>query len=670
MKKRLLFVAFLMLQLIQIKAQSLINAPDTVCIRQPIQLTSNAAASSYFWGFCSGYLMQNPVQSNLGVMPSFNQPTAIDVAKDGANYYGFVANSGTGELVRLDYGNSLANTPTVVNFGTINNTIPLFTTKLNLIKDADGNWFMFACGGSNNTNSSIARIDFGKSLSNNPNVVNFGDFGGELNSPRGIFVQEQNGNYIGYVANNVDNKLLKLNFGPNISFTPVLTNLGTTFALDNASDMALVKENGEWFAFATNQTSNKLVRLDFGTDLNVNPVANDLGDLGGKLFGPTSISISKDCGSIHLMITNGVSNNVTMADISDIKGAYTARILLGTGAMAIPSSISRIIRDRNDVYVFVTNVFDNTLTRLVFSSCTSSNIASATTALPPVFQYSTPGTFNLYLAINEGLPTMQVECRQIVVLPMPQMTFHNDTTICQGDTLKLFMQAYGSLSQTWYPNYNISDTANFAVKVWPEFSTNYHVVLPYTNGCIVDTPVKVTVSKIKADAGADRVLFDGASTLLGGPMTTVSDSVTLFTYNWFPDQNLTANNIPNPVASPTTDFTYYLEVRNSFGCYDIDTVIVGVNCNSINLPNAFLPESKNSNTNTFGVLNNQIVKLNYFIIFDRWGKKMFETTDLTKGWNGVVDGNPAPVGVYIWEADGFCAQGKRIKRSGNVTLIR
>jgi gliding motility-associated-like protein len=69
-------------------------------------------------------------------------------------------------------------------------------------------------------------------------------------------------------------------------------------------------------------------------------------------------------------------------------------------------------------------------------------------------------------------------------------------------------------------------------------------------------------------------------------------------------------------------------------------------------------------------LNTQIVKLNYFVVFDRWGKKMFETSDISKGWDGNIDGNPAPVGVYIWEADGFCLSGKRFTRSGNVTLLR
>jgi gliding motility-associated-like protein len=285
-----------------------------------------------------------------------------------------------------------------------------------------------------------------------------------------------------------------------------------------------------------------------------------------------------------------------------------------------------------------------------------------------VYSYSQPGTYNVYLAINEGLPTMQVQCKQIVVLPIPPLDMSQDTIICQGDTLTLSIRSQTGLSFTWRPEYNLGPKADsFDVRVWPDFATDYRVTVPYANGCIVDTGVYVDVSKNKADAGPDRLLGDGAKTILGGPMTTESGE---HTYTWLPGQFISDISIPNPVVNPPYDYTYYLEVRNSFGCYDIDTVVVRVTCNDLNLPNAFSPESSNPASNRFGVLNRQVVKLNYLKVFDRWGKLVFETTDVTRQWDGKVNGEPAPFGVYVWEADGFCLENKRFKRSGNVTLIR
>lgn len=678
MRKCLLVVMLLLVsQLNYTKAQGLFNAPDTVCERQPIQLTSNVNASSYYWGFCSGFLFSQPVGNNLGTMPDLSTPGAMEIAKDGINYYGFVGNIGTNELVRFDFGTSLSNTPTVTNLGTLNNTMPDGPTKLFITNDG-GNWFMFATGGSTQATSSIARIDFGNSLANLPNSVNFGNIDNVLAGPRGIFVQKEGTDYIGYVVNNVDDHLIRLDFGSNISFTPVATDLLNNFLLSNPTDIAPVLDtNGDWYLFVTNQTSSTITKIFLGNSLMNVGVPTDIGDAGGKLFGPTGITFVRDCGFMHFFVTNGVSSDFIRIDMPDLNGPYTGTTpFTGVGSLALPSSITHIIRDGDNLYAFITNAFGNSVSRIDFPQCTTTNIASSMAAVPPPYAYYKPGTYNVYFVINEGLPNMQVECKQIEVLKTPPMSFHNDTTICQGDTITLFIQAFGAMSFTWYPDYNIShtfDSLGTPVKVWPEYTLDYHVVLPYANGCIVDTPVTVAVSKNKADAGPDRTIYDGAKTALGGPMTSVETPQAgdpEYTYTWIPNQFISSTTAQNPVASPPFDFTYYLEVRNDFGCYDIDTVVIRVTCNDLNLPNAFAPESGNPASNRFGVLNKQIVKLNYLRVFDRWGKLVFETDDLTGQWDGTVNNEPAPLGVYVWEADGFCIEGQRFKRSGNVTLIR
>ena len=669
MRKCLLFVALLIVsQLNYIKAQSLFGAPDTICIRQPVVLTDSVVASSYYWGFCSGYLANTPVGSNLGPISDFNIPGSIEIVKEGENYYGFVANTGSNEFVRLEFGNSLANVPTTTNFGTLNNTMPQGVVKLFLTKDSTTNdWFMFATGGTDVLTSSITRIDFGKSVGNVPNSVNFGNLGGLLNAPRGFLVYKEDTSYIGYVANGADDKLLRLRFGSNISQTPTVTDLGALFNLDEPSDMVAVQDTSNWYIFVTNRANSSLVRLDFGASLLNFPLPDNLGAIGGVLDQPNSITYIADCDGQHFFVANGLTDDVARVDIASITGPYSGVKYPGIGGIQTPMGISRVIRETDNLYAFVTNTLDNSLTKLSFPQCTTSSVISSTSSNPPVYRYETPGTYNVYLAINEGLPNMKVECKQIVVLPYPDLILSNDTIICQADTIEFFLQAFGAQSITWSPYYNISDTTIYNPKVWPDYSTDYRLKLPYSNGCIVDTGIYVEVRKNKADAGPDRTLFDGARTILGGPITSEGEQ---YRYAWTPNQFISDVSVTNPVVNPPYDFTYYLEVRNDFGCYDIDTVVVRVTCNDLNLPNAFSPESKNSLSNRFGVMNKQIIKLNYLRVFDRWGKKVFESTDVTSQWDGRVNGEPAPFGVYIWEADGFCIEGKRFKRSGNVTLIR
>jgi gliding motility-associated-like protein len=281
---------------------------------------------------------------------------------------------------------------------------------------------------------------------------------------------------------------------------------------------------------------------------------------------------------------------------------------------------------------------------------------------------------------------MKTFCKPITVLPYPPIYMNNDTTICQGDTAKLYAISTLADSIRWQATYNIDTSYLYrdSVRVFPAYTTSYPFVLYYPFGCIVDTSIKVYVDRIKADAGPDRWIHDGATTIIGGPYTTLFDSTYghAYGYYWEPFQFLSDSSVPNPAAKPPYDFTYVLftyvlTVSDSFlrndvliRCQAKDTVTVHVDCADLYLPNAFAPNSSNPLVNRFGVINKELVQLNNFQVFDRWGVEVFSTTDPAQGWDGTYNSQPAPMGVYVWIADGFCINGRRFTRSGNVTLMR
>ncbi|XZF13971.1 gliding motility-associated C-terminal domain-containing protein [Chitinophagaceae bacterium MMS25-I14] len=673
MRKCLLFVALLIVsQLNILKAQSLFSAPDTVCVRQPVHLTGNvSSASTYYWGFCSGYLQNAPVLTNIGSGFSFNGVDgAIEIAKDNGNYYGFVANATSNELLRLDFGASMANVPTVTSLGNLNNTLPTATSSLSLVKDAIGEWHLFAVGGTTTADASFARFDFRTSLTNTPNSVNFGNPNSLLEQPKGMFVGFDGFNWYGFTVDKSKNDLVRFNFGNNPSLTPIVTSYGNVGGLSSPNDIAAVQDAGDWYFLVVNEGDNTMSRITFGNTLSNTPAGINLGNINGEFFDPSAVTIIKDCGNYYAFVTDRLSNEITKVTIPSLAGTYSA-VLLGTGSgvFSSPSGLSGMLRDKDNLYAFAVNG-DNSLSSIVFAQCTNSSIASSDSSTPPVYTYNTPGIYNVYLAVDEGKPTMQVDCKQIYVEAIPKINISNDTVLCQGDTISLFIQSGRAISYVWRPYYNISDTVGMKVKVWPEYTLPYYITLTYPDGCIVDTPIHVSVSKVKADAGSDRTLADGATTLLGGPLTSTNGH---YVYNWTPSIFLNNTTITNPTATPAYDVTYYLEVtelNDNLGCKDIDTVVIHTACTELTLPNAFIPESKSGGANRFGLLNKQIVKLNYFRIFDRWGKEVFSTTDPTKEWDGKINGDPAPFGVYVWEVDGFCVSGLRLNKVGNVTLIR
>ena len=58
-------------------------------------------------------------------------------------------------------------------------------------------------------------------------------------------------------------------------------------------------------------------------------------------------------------------------------------------------------------------------------------------------------------------------------------------------------------------------------------------------------------------------------------------------------------------------------------------------------------------------------------IYNRFGQLVYETTDQLKGWDGALNGQPQPMGTYVWtvqytEKD----SGRQINLKGTVTLVR
>lgn len=116
--------------------------------------------------------------------------------------------------------------------------------------------------------------------------------------------------------------------------------------------------------------------------------------------------------------------------------------------------------------------------------------------------------------------------------------------------------------------WNTMETAA-TINVCPTTTTAYTVTVTAANGCTATATTSITVGTTPtANAGTDVSICAGSSTQLSassGP-----------TYAWSPATGLSATNIANPVASPTTTTTYVVTVSDN-GCSATDDVTVTVN---------------------------------------------------------------------------------------------
>ncbi len=88
------------------------------------------------------------------------------------------------------------------------------------------------------------------------------------------------------------------------------------------------------------------------------------------------------------------------------------------------------------------------------------------------------------------------------------------------------------------------------------------------------------------------------------------------------------------------------------------------------MPNAFHPEGTNKFFRPVPdpfFVDAQTFKMT---IFSRWGQQIFETTDIVYGWNGMLNGQSAPAGMYSYILTYSSLQGKEYTKRGTITLIR
>lgn len=119
----------------------------------------------------------------------------------------------------------------------------------------------------------------------------------------------------------------------------------------------------------------------------------------------------------------------------------------------------------------------------------------------------------------------------------------------------------------------------------------------------------------------------------------------------------------------TGTFNSCLVAYNQIGCADTTCQpVVALIEAAIDVPNAFTPMSNDMNSVVF-VRGFGIAKMK-FIIWNRWGQKVFETDNKKSGWDGRFKGVLQPMDVYAYTLEAEFTDGNRITKKGDITLIR
>jgi gliding motility-associated-like protein len=123
-------------------------------------------------------------------------------------------------------------------------------------------------------------------------------------------------------------------------------------------------------------------------------------------------------------------------------------------------------------------------------------------------------------------------------------------------------------------------------------------------------------------------------------------------------------------VTDTATFRVILIASNRYNCHDTtfrDFVVIPDE--KVFIPEVFTPNADNLNElfKPFGV---RFFSEYRFVIYNRWGEKVFESDQPAKGWDGTYKGLPATPGVYVYLLELVDSRNRRISEKGTVQLLR
>ena len=260
------------------------------------------------------------------------------------------------------------------------------------------------------------------------------------------------------------------------------------------------------------------------------------------------------------------------------------------------------------------------------------------------------------VTVNEPPPL------QILIDEVVNPYCHGEPT---GSAVVRAISEAGNISYTW--NTHPPQTENAANDL---AAGTYEVTAMDHNGCTISTqviltdPPLLTVNIIPADT----TITVGDSLLL---QTIISSNFSELHFQWSPDGHFFClHPCESIIVNPKIATTYFVTVSDENGCMDSASVFIDVVYNNrLDAPNIFTPNGDGINDEFTPYYGESISNI-YLNIFDRWGTKVFQTTDLNQKWDGTFNGQPLNPGVYVYWVQAIYQNQERKVFHGSVTLVR
>lgn len=278
-------------------------------------------------------------------------------------------------------------------------------------------------------------------------------------------------------------------------------------------------------------------------------------------------------------------------------------------------------------------------------------------------------TFVLYqLDVVDGNGCQSSDQIRVSTLPGLEIETIGDTTICNGVATQVRVK--GGRFFRWYGDGIIGSDKKRSATVKPNIPTTYRVEVTTGEEC-ADAVGFVTVNvvalpRVEAHLENDPSMDYEIKGCKGRNVIIEANGAEQ--YIWSTEDS--TQKISHRVLIDSFPITVF---GISKGCRGpLDTVLVRIDTadtcfSQIFAPSAFTPNDDGTN-DSFNVVG-FLIRSYKIVIFNRWGQRLYESTNIRRAWNGYHNGQRVPEGAYFYTIEAFGEDEESRNTSGTVQVI-
>jgi len=271
--------------------------------------------------------------------------------------------------------------------------------------------------------------------------------------------------------------------------------------------------------------------------------------------------------------------------------------------------------------------------------------------------YTNPGNYDVTFVVSGNCFTPVTIVKQIQTV---QIITGSTSETCNGaNNGKAFVTSTGSSAFTYQWNTSPMQTTDTAFNL---AAGSYAVTVTAINNCSASASVVVGSHGISLAMERTNVSCYGKGD--GEITATVSGGTAPYNILWSTGDTAT-------YLTKLSEGNYIVTVSDAANCTVSDSVVIEkATCPSyVYLPTAFSPNGDGVNDFFRGKASPDLKSFAVHV-YNRWGEMIFESVDITEGWDGVYKGIAQPISTYVWYAEYSFTNGEKHSQAGNVTLVR